>query len=172
MWSTFYALTGASAATLTGLMFVVVTLVGRRRRRSQATTDGVSTFSTPTVVHFGSALLVSIIMCAPWPSIAGAATLISIFGLGGLAHMLWVLNHAKRLTEYEPDVEDWAWYTIVPIVAYATVFAGGIAVFASSTGMFVVAAAVALLIFMGIRNSWDVVTYIAISDYTEPPDTD
>jgi len=34
---------------------------------------------------------------------------------------------------------------------------------AFANAMFVVAAAVVLLIFIGIRNAWDVVTYIAVN---------
>src|SRR5579863_6389342 len=109
MWSTFYALAGAAAATLTGLMFVVVTLVGRRPP-SESATAGVSTFSTPTVIHFGAALFVSIIMCVPWPSMTGVATLVALSGFAGLAHMAWVFARARRLTEYAPDFEDWVWY--------------------------------------------------------------
>ncbi|MBV8117920.1 MAG: hypothetical protein JOZ01_08060, partial [Candidatus Eremiobacteraeota bacterium] len=64
-WGSFYVMTGSSAAALTGLMFVVITLVMGTQRLTQSR-DGVSTFSTPTVVHFCSALFVSALLAAPW----------------------------------------------------------------------------------------------------------
>jgi len=63
-WETFYLIIGSSSAALTGLMFVVVTLVPEAR--TPAPDDGLSAFGTPTVVHFCAALLVSVILVAPW----------------------------------------------------------------------------------------------------------
>ncbi|MGH7728579.1 MAG: hypothetical protein ACREM2_07310 [Vulcanimicrobiaceae bacterium] len=63
-WSSFYAMTGSSAAALTGLMFVVITLV-TGEDRSRPSLEGISIFSTPTVLHFGSALLVSAVLNVP-----------------------------------------------------------------------------------------------------------
>lgn len=169
-WSNFYAMTATAAAGLTGLMFVVITLVtGADRRRSRV---GTSTFSTPTVVHFCAAFLVSAVLVAPWHSLAGPAALVGLAGLCGLAYALHVLRRTKRLTEYTPDFEDWAWYSLLPIVAYATILGGAVALrpvpleapFAFATG-------VVLLIFIGIHNAWDIVTYLAVSrgNDEEPP---
>jgi hypothetical protein len=50
-------------------------------------------------------------------------------------------------------------------VAYAAILAGAIMLRAVPVdAMFALAAGVALLIFVGIRNAWDVVTYIALQD--------
>src|SRR5205085_9149990 len=59
-WQNFYVIIGSSAAALTGLMFVVITLIaGTRQQRSS---ESVGAFGTPTVVHFGAALLVAAIL--------------------------------------------------------------------------------------------------------------
>jgi hypothetical protein len=167
-WLTFYGMTGTSAATLTGLMFVVITLVSGEQRPTTA--DGGATFTTPTVMHFGAALLVSALLIAPWHSSGGPATLLGITGLYCTFHMLRVTIKARRLTMYSPDAEDWAWYAILPAVAYLTLLAGAIALPPSpGAAMFVLAAAVVMLIFIGIRNSWDVVTYITVGHGAEPP---
>ena len=55
-WADFYVVTGTAAATLTGLMFMVVTLVAGRSERPSF--DGAGVYSTPTVVHFGVTLQV------------------------------------------------------------------------------------------------------------------
>src|SRR6266568_263880 len=78
-WQSFYVITGSAAATLTGLMFVVITLImGTRARRSSGT---IGAFSTPTVVHFGVALLVAALLSAPWQALWNAGLLLGLCGL-------------------------------------------------------------------------------------------
>jgi hypothetical protein len=168
-WSNFYVMTGSSAAALTGLMFVVITLVNRTERL-QRNQDGIATFSTPTVMHFCAALFFSAILNAPWRSLIHAAVLIGAAGLGGVLYILRVMYRAKRLTAYIPDFEDWTWYTILPFVAYGAIFAGAIVLPAAPVNaLFTLAGSVILLIFVGIRNAWDVVTYIASGGPSQPP---
>ncbi|HMD02335.1 MAG TPA: hypothetical protein VKG44_05155 [Candidatus Baltobacteraceae bacterium] len=160
-WSSFYVMAGSSAAALTGLMFVVITLVtGERMPRSS---DGVSTFSTPTVVHFGVALLVSAMLSAPWRSLVHPGVLLGLTGLYGVFYIMNIGLRARRLTTYQPDLEDWTWYTILPFVAYGAILAGGVLLpIIPVNALFSLAGGVALLIFLGIRNAWDVVTFLAI----------
>src|SRR6185437_10783286 len=53
-WQNFYVIIGSAAATLTGLTFVMVTLVAGTG--APRTNESVAAFGTPTVVHFGFAL--------------------------------------------------------------------------------------------------------------------
>ena len=55
-WESFYVIVGSSAAALTGLQFVVMTLIAQIRPGSSRG-ESISAFGTPTVVHFGAALL-------------------------------------------------------------------------------------------------------------------
>jgi hypothetical protein len=167
-WSSFYAMTGSSAAALIGLMFVVITLVTGTERRGR-NPDGIKTFSTPTVMHFGAALFVSAVLNAPWGSLVYAAVSVGLAGIYGVALAVRVMRRTKRLTEYTPDLEDWVWYTILPFVAYGAICAGaiGLAV-APRQALFALAGAVLLLIFIGIRNAWDVVTFLAIGPGSTP----
>jgi hypothetical protein len=161
-WSSFYVMTGSSAAALTGLMFVVITLV-TARERAEDTHAGISTFSTPTVMHFATALLVSAVLIAPWRSLVHAGVAAAFIGLCGVAYILRVMHRTTRLTFYTADLEDWTWYTILPFVAYGVISAGAIALTAVPVqALFIIAGGVMLLIFIGIRNAWDIVTYIAI----------
>jgi len=167
-WSTFYVLIGSAAASLTGLMFVVITLVMGTRRRENAG-DGISTFSTPTVVHFGSALLVAASLCAPWHLLLHPAILLGLLGICGVAYVLRIILRAKRFTGYNPDVEDWIWHSILPLVAYAAVLAGAVSLpSVPASALFVIAFGAAILIVVGIHNAWDIVTYIAIGGPDEP----
>lgn len=168
-WSSFYVMAGSSAAALTGLMFVVITLV-KGTERSQGNHDGIATFSTPTVMHFCAALLISAILNAPWRSLIHVAVVTGLAGLYGVVYIVRVMYRTKRITAYTPDVEDWAWYTLLPFVAYCAILAGGIALpEVPVQALFALAGGVVLLIFIGIRNAWDVVTYIAIGGPNQPP---
>lgn len=171
-WGQFFTMTATAAATLIGLMFVVVTLVTRDERRDDSGA-GLSTFSTPTVIHFGAVLLLSGILIAPWPRIAGAFILVTILGLAGFIHMVRVAGKARSLTAYAPDAEDWTWYTVLPFIAYSAVLAGGMTMpFGPKVSLWILGAAAMLLIFIGIRNSWDVVTYLALGKRQESANDD
>jgi hypothetical protein len=161
-WANFYIMTGSASAALIGLMFVVITLVtGEERVRNNP--DGISTFSTPTVLHFSSALLVSAIMSAPWHALAFPGLLIGIVGLCGVLYLVRVTHMARRLATYQPDIEDWTWYSGLPFLAYGGLLVAAIVLhFGHAGALFAFGAAVVMLIFIGIRNAWDVVTFLAI----------
>src|SRR5262245_38998679 len=63
-WESFYVIVGSSAAALTGLQFVVLTLIADSAVGASAAE--VAAFGTPTVVHFSAVLLMSAILSAPW----------------------------------------------------------------------------------------------------------
>src|SRR5215472_6018615 len=93
-WASFYTIVGSSAAALTGLMFVVVTLLPETG--GSATGESIDAFGTPTVVHFCMALLVSAILCAPWPSMAGVGLAVAVVGVAGLGYVIVVIRRARR----------------------------------------------------------------------------
>jgi len=74
-WQNFYVIIGSAAATLTGLMFVVVTLIAGVRLRMSSPSEAFATFNTPNVVHFCAALLVAAILSAPWQALWPAGLL-------------------------------------------------------------------------------------------------
>jgi len=165
-WANFYVMVGGAAAALTGLMFVVITLVSGVER-TLPSHDGIGTFSTPTVLYFCAALVVAATFCAPWHELLVPGSLVGLLGLCGCAYVLRTMHRATRLQSYKPDVEDWTWFWCLPFLAFATMLAGGIALPRSHgmvvhSALFAIGAAVVLLIFIGIRNSWDVVTYFTI----------
>ena len=167
-WANFYVLTGGAAAALTGLMFVVITLITSEERAARST-DGIATFSTPTVLYFSSALLISAVMCAPWHALNGPAIVLGILGLGGVVYLCRVTYLAHRLRTYQPDAEDWTWYTILPFVAYGGLLVAAILLRAHPVEvLFGVAGCALLLIFIGIHNAWDVVTFIVTGQMAAP----
>ena len=167
-WHDFYVMTGGAAAALTGLMFVVFTLVSADRMRRNP--DGVSTFSTPTVAHFAAALLVSAILLAPWRTLTSPAAVLGFCGFCGLVYVIYLLHRTRRLSNYSADTEDWTWYLVLPFAAYAAILTGTILlVERPHDALFADGAGVLLLMFIGIHNAWDIVTYIATGGTDEMP---
>jgi hypothetical protein len=159
-WENFYVIVGSSAGALTGLTFVVITLSAGRRRRGDLTW-GVGTYTTPTTVHFGAVLFVSALLSAPWPQLWPAAILLGACGLGGVIYGAVIARRIGRRVNYEPVGEDWLWYAACPLVAYTALFAAALVLPGSPVpALFVVGGALLLLLFMGIHNAWDVVTYL------------
>jgi hypothetical protein len=158
-WETFYVIVGSAAGALTGLMFVVMTLVSDHRGSAQQ----LNAFGTPTVVHFGNVLLVSAIMAAPWPSAAAARVPLLLFGVFGVGYMLVVLRRTRRQPDYHPVLEDWLCHAVLPLAAYAAIAAAATALPGRQVpALFAIGGSAVLLLFVGLHNSWDTVTYVLV----------
>jgi hypothetical protein len=145
-WQTFYILIGTAAATLTGLMFIVVTLLAGLRERVPLSSEVFATFNTPNVVHFGLVLLVAAIRSAPWQALWPAGVLLGLCGLGGnlRRHRAPACAPAVRLSTGAGRLA----------VSYCLA-AGLLRRPRHRRGNL-------LLLFVGIHNAWDNVTFIAI----------
>jgi hypothetical protein len=163
-WQNFYVIIGTAAATLTGLLFVVITLVSGALGRVSSPWSGIRVFSTPNVMHFGAAISSAALLSAPWPALWPAGLLVCLVGLGGVIYVfivLWEVRH--RLANYQLVLSDWLWYTLVPLIAYTALLVAGILLpISPALALFVIAGGTLLLVIMGIRNAWDVVTYMVI----------
>ena len=162
-WQTFYTIIGSAAATLTGLMFVVVTLIAGVRVRVPSPSEAFAIFNTPSVVHFCAALLVAAILSAPWQALWHAGLLLGLSGLGGMIYVVIVLRRARRQRDYQPVLEDWLWHMAFPLISYTALVVAAIVLPGNPTlALFVIGAVTVMLLFIGIHNAWDTVTYIAI----------
>jgi hypothetical protein len=158
-WESFYVIVGSTAGALTGLQFVVLTLISEAGRLRGGET--LSAFGTPNVVHFCTALLVSAILSAPWHGLGTAGIAVALVGVGGLLYCVAVLRRAMRQKDYKPVLEDWISHTFLPMLAYAAMMVGGFRVAGGSVdALFVVGGATLLLVFVGIHNAWDTVVYV------------
>lgn len=167
-WENFYIIVGSSAGALTGLQFVVMALVAELR--PWGTEQEVNAFGTPTVVHFGATLLVSAVLAAPWQRLGSAGVALAICGALGCAYSLIVVRRARRTTAYRPVFEDWLWFVILPLVAYVDLLVGAVVLQRSpGAALFAIAAAALVLLFVGIRNAWDTVIYVALARHDESP---
>jgi len=166
-WGCFYQVTGTAAAALTGLQFIVQTLLASNAFRPVTGGDpegGTAAFGTPTVVHFTLALLLSAVLCAPWPDYGGLRATLGVLGAGAFVYSAVVLRRARRQRSYVPTLEDWVWHILLPAAAYAAVLLAALLLRRSAAGpLFVIAAATLLLLCIGIHNAWDTVTYLTFS---------
>src|SRR6266567_2489776 len=164
-WQNFYVIIGSAAATLTGLMFVVATLIAGVRVRVSSPSEAFATFNTPNVVHFCLALLVAAILSAPWQALWTAGLPLGLSGLGGMIYVVIVVRRARRQRDYQPVLEDWLWHTVFPLVSYTTLVVAAIVLPGNPVpALFGTGAVTVLLLFIGIHNAWDTVTYVAVKN--------
>jgi hypothetical protein len=158
-WENFYVIVGSSAGALVGLQFVAMALIanlpiGRGQEQAGAA------FATPTIVHFSSVLLLSAVVSVPWQALGSAAALWGLLGLGGVVYEVIVARRMRVQTIYKPEFEDWLCHVLLPLAAYGMLAGSAYASRIHARGaMFGVGAAALLLLFVGIHNAWDAVTY-------------
>jgi hypothetical protein len=162
-WQNFYTIMGTAAATLTGLMFVVTTLIAGIDTQLSTLNAGVSAYNTPTVVHFCAVLLLAGIFTAPWQTFFSVSLLLGLVGLGMASYLIVVLRRMWRVPNYQTTLEDWLWYMAFPLLAHVLLI---VAAFVlpehPAPALYLVSAAMMLLLLVGIRNAWDMVTFLAV----------
>ncbi len=158
-WENFYVIVGSCAGALIGLQFVVITLIASKPIVGDAQAAG-STFATPTIVHFGVVLLLSAIGNAPWKDMTIVTILWGLVGLCGVVYIVVVALRMRVQSAYQPVFEDWLFHVLLPFTAYAILATSACAAhFYTRLALFLVGAAALLLLFIGIHNAWDAVTY-------------
>ena len=168
-WANFYVIVGSSAGALTGLQFVVMALVAER---PFGTLSDINAFGTPTVVHFSATLLMSAILAAPWHRLGSVGVALAVCGALGCAYSFIVMRRTLRTTSYRPVLEDWLMFVILPLAAYIDLLVAAIVLQRSpGPALFAIAGAALVLLFVGIRNAWDTVIYVALNRHKDdrPP---
>ncbi|HMG35821.1 MAG TPA: hypothetical protein VKM94_17940 [Blastocatellia bacterium] len=167
-WNSFYVIVGSSAGALIGLQFVVLTLIAQRPPLRVA--EAGAAFATPSVVHFAVVLLLAAVASAPWHAIGFVAVFWGLVGLGGVLYSIIVARRVKMQTVYEPVFEDWLFHLLLPIASYATLAVAAFMVHIyERTALFMVGGATLILLFVGIHNAWDGVTYHVFGNTGEHP---
>jgi hypothetical protein len=167
-WHDFYVLVGTASATLVGLMFVAATLgssVFSERHRV-----ALQAFISPTVVNFAAALFICIGVMIPSQTWLSLGVLLAGGGVAGLVYAgrVWVQMFVRR--SFQVDMVDRMFYATVPLVGYLLVLAAGILLLLRARwSAEVAAAALVVLMFAGIRNAWDMTTWIMMRSPTTAP---
>ena len=121
-------------------------------------------------MHFCIALLVAAILSAPWQALWPAGLLLGLCGLWGVTYAVIVVRRARRQTDYIPVLEDWLWHVVFPLVYYAALVVMALLLLGNpALALFGIGAVTVLLLFTGIHNAWDAVTYVVI-ERSQPED--
>ena len=164
-WEGFYVITGSSAAALTGLMFVVVTLSAERARRARG---ALRAFASPTIVHFCAVLLLAGVMTTPSHTVRSLTWCVALMGLAGLVFLGTTIRHMARQTDYTPEMSDHVWYAAAPIACYALLLVAGLLVGAHpEAALLLIAVFTMALLLIGIHNAWDSAVFVSSQEPRE-----
>ena len=150
-WANFYLITSAAAATLIGLLFVLVTLAVDRGVED---TGQIRAYLTPTVVYFASVLGVAALLTFPNHTRLTATLCISLMGVVGLVYSgSFLIGRGRKKIYYEQS--DLIHYAGFPFAAYGLLVLGGVLLLhEAQRGLTCVAVGMLSLLTIGIRNSW------------------
>ena len=160
-WANFYVITSAAAATLLGLLFVVITLAAERGRKDTA---NIRIYLTPTVVYFGSVLLASALLTIPNQTRLTAVICICVGGVTGLGYSASLaIKRGAGSASFEERADLFP-YAVFPFSAYSLMIAGALLLFRRAPiGLDLVAAGMLVLLGIAIRNSWAIAITILSS---------
>jgi hypothetical protein len=152
-WGNFYALVGQAAATLIGLLFVIVTLGAAQGGTFR---KAAHLFVTPTLVHFGAVFFVAMLVLAPDRSRLVALYCLLAVGLIGLAYVAAISGKIFSSGLLDPsDSPARMFFVPLPALGYLLIVVGSMAALAGRSDLNVcIAAASAILLVVGIRNAW------------------
>ena len=158
-WENFYVIVGSSAGGLTGLTFVVITLVGDAQGVRPM---GFKAFVTPTIVHFGVVLALAAYLSMPNQGLMSLSLGFGVAGLGGLIYGGAIAaNMRGQSSNYVPVREDWAWNVLLPTLAYGALLVLAILLWRwPARSLYGVGAVSVFLLFIGIHNAWDIAVWM------------
>ena len=153
-WQNFYMMMGTAAATLTGLMFVVTTLIAGIDAHLSILNAAVSAFNTPTVVQFGAVLLLAGILSAPWQTFSSLSLVLGLLGLGMVLYLIIVVGRMRQVPHYQSTLEDWLWYVALPLLCHILLIVAAFVLPENPVpALYIVGLAMMLLLLVGIRNA-------------------
>lgn len=159
-WDNFYVIIGSSAAALTGLMFVVIALMPTIARIPRDPT-ALDAYASPNVVHFSAVLLIGALITLPRHTMTSLYTSLLITGGAGVVYTTIVILRSVRQRSYEPELEDWIFHAILPVMAYVTLFVSSFFLLNSAeNALDGIAVSALILLFVGIHNAWDAAVWM------------
>lgn len=162
-WQNFAMILGTAAATLTGLMFVSITLISGYERHEAVLNAGISAFNSPTIVHFCAVLLTAILLSFPWPAFSTLGVVLGLLDIGVMVYLGLVMDQMRHMPGYHTPLHDWLWYLVFPGIAYIILFVAAVLLLSNPVvALYIISAVMIILLFIGIRNAWDLVTFLAV----------
>ena len=159
-WENFYILIGSASGALIGLLFVVVTLTNNLDR--DRALRGAALFMTPTVVLFTTVLMIGAVATAPGLPVWADCDLLGAIALAGVVYGLCVVAGFIQRKEMAAHWSDIWCYAVFPAVAFAALGLADALIWAAPKLVpYGVAVVVLGMLLVGIRNAWDLITWIA-----------
>jgi hypothetical protein len=160
-WETFFFMVGSSATGLIGLLFVVITL--NTEAKDGRTEAGSRTYVTPTVVHFGAVLVVSTFAIMPGLSGQTAGVAVGIIAILGFVYVSIILSRIIRgIPAPPPHWTDYVFYGVLPAIVYLALAVSAAGLWSGAAfGPYGVGIGALALLLLGIRDAWDLATYLA-----------
>ncbi len=154
-WQSFYQIVGESAATLTGLTFISVTL--GVSQLTVETSPLVRTFTGRVLESFLSALVISALMCIPAQTchvLSCELATIGVISLWRSLVLLLIVYHNRLRLRLKPH--HWLWHLSLPWVGSLCVLVSAIGLSRSwPSALDATAFGVLLLVLAGVNNAWE-----------------
>ena len=168
-WDNFYVIVGSAAGGLTGLTFVVIALV---RDAINVRPTGLRAYVSPTMVHFGGVLALAAYLSMPHQKISTVSAGLVLGGLAGVIYGIFTALSLRKTgtAAYTPVREDWVWNVIMPTLVYLALCVMGFLIwYRPEQTLFGVATLALFLLFIGIRNAWDIAVFMTTKRGPDPP---
>jgi membrane protein CcdC involved in cytochrome C biogenesis len=160
-WANFYLIASTAAATLIGLLFILITLAAEKRPKD---VTKIGLYLTPTVVYFGSVLLLAALLTFPNQSRFTAALCICGLGSLGLLYSVSMVARKEKFLQRSDAIQ----YVVYPLAAYGVLVWGGLLLdHMAQRGLTLVAVGMVALITLAVRNSWGIAVDVVSSPHKD-----
>ncbi len=160
LWQNFYLLTGGASATLTGLLFVALSL------GSHLVTDDsqqhLDNYVTPVLLYFVSVLVTACLMLIPESGPLLLVIGLTISGLWGIIRVARIYMFMRR-PDHSVALYNWFTHIIFPGSSYLLFIAATLGIFTANLAPAFLAIAIGttILLVSGIWHSWDLILWVA-----------
>jgi hypothetical protein len=163
-WWNFFYLCGSSAVTLTGLMFVAVTLGSTLIHKDNL--DRVHAFLSPICFHFLHVFFLCCAFAVPGAHphlLAGAAILSALWRLTMRMPKTYAVVHAEaQKDQTDIDFSDWVIVVFLPIIVYVVLIVTGVGFWCGQPwAVYTLAASCLVLLLSATKGAWDTLIWIA-----------
>jgi hypothetical protein len=165
-WANFFAITATAAATLVGLLFVVITAAAERRPNEGFK---IRLYLTPVVVSFGSVLGMAALLAVPSQTSLSAAVCCCLMSVAGVFYCGSLMLRRRASGRSYEVASDRIPYAALPLAGYVLLGIGGAMLPGGpQLGLDVVAGGVLVLLGTALRNSWSIAVSIVMSRASSP----
>jgi hypothetical protein len=163
-WQNFFMLTGAAAATLTGLMFIAVTF--GESLVTKATSSTARAFLDPIFMHFVQVLFTGCLLMIPTLTDVALGTVLLVLGGFRLVSLRWIFRRyvGAQRTSGDLDTSDWVAGIVLPILLHLLLIASGVGFLRHERASLMGLALTSLgILLIGIYSAWELLVWMAVA---------